>query len=70
MPAQRRSNGIRRERVLEHRRDWFGEPEYRRGAALIRRAVETVLADPENVTPDLHGRLSTKELTDRILGAL
>jgi 3-isopropylmalate dehydrogenase len=50
--------------------DWFGEPEYRRGAALIQRAVETVLADPENATPDLHGRLSTKELTDRILGAL
>jgi 3-isopropylmalate dehydrogenase len=50
--------------------DWFGEPECRSGAARIRAGVETVLGNPENATPDLHGRLSTKELTDRILGAL
>lgn len=50
--------------------DWFGEPACREGAARIRKSVETVLADPANATPDLHGRLSTRELTDLIVETL
>jgi len=50
--------------------EWFGQPECDSGAARIRAAVETVLANPENATPDLGGRLSTRELTDRILDVL
>jgi 3-isopropylmalate dehydrogenase len=50
--------------------DWFGEPECKSGAARIRTAVETVLANPENATPDLQGRMNTRELTDRVVEAL
>lgn len=50
--------------------EWFGEPACIEGAKRIRSAVETVLSNPANATPDLRGRLSTSELTDRILKAL
>ena len=50
--------------------EWFGEPPCDRAAARIRNAVETVLADPANATPDLGGTLKTGELTSRILEAL
>jgi 3-isopropylmalate dehydrogenase len=50
--------------------EWFGHPETRRGADLIRHAVQTVFADPSQRTPDMGGRLSTQELTDRIIAAL
>ncbi len=50
--------------------DWLGGEERRLGAAHIRRAVETVLADPAHRTPDMGGRLGTHELTDRVIAAL
>jgi len=50
--------------------EWLGGPATRRGAALIRHAVEAALADPENRTPDLGGRLGTEEMTDRIIEKL
>ena len=46
--------------------EWLGQPELLEGAARIRRAVETVLADPANRTPDTGGRLSTRQMTDKI----
>ncbi|MBK9167784.1 MAG: isocitrate/isopropylmalate dehydrogenase family protein [Bryobacterales bacterium] len=46
--------------------DWLGAPEARR----IHDAVERVLADPANRTPDLGGTLSTEEMGERIAAAL
>lgn len=43
--------------------DWLGEA---RGAALVRGAVERVLADPARRTRDLGGTLSTAELGDLV----
>ena len=34
---------------------------------MIRRAVEEVLANPDNRTPDLGGRLSTRAMGDLIV---
>lgn len=42
----------------------------RRGAEAVRAAVTRVLADPAQRTPDLRGRLSTRELGDLVLEAL
>jgi 3-isopropylmalate dehydrogenase len=50
--------------------DWFDRPETRRGAVMIRQAVETVLADPQNRTPDLGGSLSTGAVGDLITQAM
>lgn len=47
--------------------DWFNHPETRRGAHLIRRAVEQVMSDPFNRTADLGGNLSTTEMGDRVV---
>jgi len=47
--------------------DWFNHAETRRGAALIRRAVERVMSDPCNRTADLEGRLSTTEMGNRVV---
>ncbi len=47
--------------------DWFNHAETRRGAALIRRAVEQVMSDPSNRTADLGGPLSTTEMGDRVV---
>lgn len=44
--------------------------ELARGASSIRSAVENVLADSSNRTPDVGGRLSTSEMTDRIISAI
>jgi 3-isopropylmalate dehydrogenase len=48
--------------------EWL--PDCGRGAALVRRAVEGVLADPGNRTADLRGKLSTVEMGDRIANAV
>jgi len=40
------------------------------GAARIRSAVETVLADPTNRTPDTGGRLSSRQMTEKIMEQL
>jgi 3-isopropylmalate dehydrogenase len=50
--------------------EWLKHPVTVAGAADIRRAVETVLADPANRTPDLGGSLSTTEMTERIVARL
>ncbi len=41
---------------------WLGDAETLRGAALVRRAVENVLADPSHRTLDLKGRMTTSEM--------
>ena len=50
--------------------EWLGHPELRDGAARLRRAVETVLADPANRTPDTGGRLSTQQMMEKIMECL
>jgi len=50
--------------------EWLGHPELFDGAARIRCAVETVLADPANRTPDTGGRLSTQQMTEKIMERL
>jgi 3-isopropylmalate dehydrogenase len=50
--------------------EWLAHPETMRGAALIHRAVESVLADSTNRTPDVGGRLTTVEMTEKILQTL
>jgi len=47
--------------------EWLGHPALFDGAAHIRCAVETVLADPANRTPDTGGRLSTQQMTEKIM---
>lgn len=47
--------------------EWLGDPELFDGAARIRCAVETVLADPANRTPDTGGRLSTQQMAEKIM---
>lgn len=49
--------------------DWLSDTQAKAAAALIRRATETVLANPENRTPDLHGKLSTSQMGDLIARA-
>ena len=50
--------------------DWLGTEETKRGAEMIRRAVETVLSDPDHRTADLGGHLSTRAMGDQILEQL
>jgi 3-isopropylmalate dehydrogenase len=47
--------------------EWLGHPELFNGATRIRCAVETVLSDPANRTPDTGGRLSTQQMTEKIM---
>lgn len=49
---------------------WLGHPETIHAAERIERAVATALADASRRTPDLGGRLTTREMTDAILSAL
>jgi 3-isopropylmalate dehydrogenase len=44
--------------------DWLGHDETKRGAQLVYRAVENVLAQPSNRTRDLGGALSTQQMGD------
>jgi 3-isopropylmalate dehydrogenase len=50
--------------------EWLDHSETIRGASLIRRAVESVLANPANRTPDMGGKLGTDEMTSAIIAAL
>lgn len=50
--------------------DWFAHSETKRGAAMIRRAVETVLSNPDNRTTDLGGNLSTRRMGDLVVNHL
>ncbi len=47
--------------------DWLAHPETKRGAKIIRRAVEIVLGNPEHRTSDLGGKLSTSALGDLVV---
>jgi 3-isopropylmalate dehydrogenase len=50
--------------------DWLAKPELTSAAKRIRAAVEAVLAEPRNRTPDMGGKLTTGEITDRIVSQL
>lgn len=50
--------------------EWFNHAETARAAERIRRAVESVLANPAHRTPDLGGKFTTTQMTDMILTAL
>jgi 3-isopropylmalate dehydrogenase len=50
--------------------EWLAHPSLLAGARRMRSAVETVLADPANRTPDVGGRLTTREMTDAIMSHL
>jgi 3-isopropylmalate dehydrogenase len=50
--------------------EWLGTEETRRGARMIRRAVEKVLSHPDHRTADLGGKLSTTELAELVIGNL
>lgn len=47
--------------------EWLGHEETVRGANQMRHAVEKTLAEPANRTPDLGGKLTTRQMTDRIM---
>jgi 3-isopropylmalate dehydrogenase len=50
--------------------EWLKHPAAIEGAKLIRNAVATVLKDPQNRTPDVGGKLTTPELTSKIINQL
>ncbi len=50
--------------------EWLDHPETVTGARRIHHAVETVLADPANRTPDVGGKLMTTQMADKIIAAL
>lgn len=50
--------------------EWLEHPETVRAAERIRRAVELVLQDPANRTPDLGGTLNTQQMSERIISKL
>jgi 3-isopropylmalate dehydrogenase len=50
--------------------DWLGTEETKRGAGMIRRAVENVLSHPDHRTTDLGGKLATAEMAELIIGKL
>jgi 3-isopropylmalate dehydrogenase len=50
--------------------DWLKVDELRACAARVRKAVERVMSDPANATPDIGGNRSTQQLTDEVIAAL
>jgi len=50
--------------------EWLEHPAAARGGAWIRRAVERVLSDPRQRTPDVGGELTTEELGDAVIKVL
>lgn len=50
--------------------EWFNHPETIRSATMIRRALETVLSNPDNRTRDLGGSMTTSQMGDAVLRAL
>jgi 3-isopropylmalate dehydrogenase len=50
--------------------DWLDHPQTIEGARRIHSAVENVLSDPDNRTPDLGGRLSTTQMGELVIAAL
>jgi 3-isopropylmalate dehydrogenase len=50
--------------------EWLEHPATVRGAQIIRGAVETVLEDPAHRTPDLGGKLTTVQMTEKVVARL
>lgn len=50
--------------------DWLEAPQTVAAAQRIRHAVETVLEDPANRTPDLGGKLTTTQLSQKIVARI
>jgi 3-isopropylmalate dehydrogenase len=50
--------------------EWLGHLETVKGARRIHHAVETVLADPANRTPDVGGKLTTTQMSEMIIAKL
>jgi 3-isopropylmalate dehydrogenase len=50
--------------------EWLQGEDLQRCAALIRSAVERVMSDPDNATPDLGGNRTTEQLTQAVIAAL
>ncbi|MCI0538438.1 MAG: isocitrate/isopropylmalate dehydrogenase family protein [Verrucomicrobiales bacterium] len=50
--------------------EWFERAETSKGADLIRRAVQTVLQEPAHRTPDLGGKLTTRQMGEKIIERL
>jgi 3-isopropylmalate dehydrogenase len=50
--------------------EWLDQPELTTAAQRVRHAVEHVFADPTNRTPDMGGRLTTRQMTEKIVGCL
>ena len=50
--------------------EWFNHAETKRGAAMIRRAVEAVCTDPANATRDLGGSLYTRDVGELVAARL
>ena len=50
--------------------EWLDHPQTKQAAGKIHSAVHTVLADPTNRTPDGGGRLTTTQMTDKIINQL
>ncbi len=50
--------------------EWLDTPATRAQAELIERAVSKVFEDPSNRTPDLGGKLTTGEMTAKVIAAL
>lgn len=50
--------------------EWLKHPETQKGAKFIQDAVELVLKNPADRTPDGGGGLTTRSMTDKILGNL
>jgi 3-isopropylmalate dehydrogenase len=50
--------------------EWLDHPETVKAAQRIHRAVEGVLANPADRTPDLGGTLTTTQMADKIIKAL
>jgi 3-isopropylmalate dehydrogenase len=50
--------------------EWLNHPETLRGAQMIRRAVEAVFADRANRTPDMGGKLTTRQMAEKLLDEL
>jgi 3-isopropylmalate dehydrogenase len=68
--GQGRANPIATIQSVALMLDHFRHPATDRGAAMIRQAVARVLSDPSHRTPDLRGKLTTREMGDRVIAAL
>lgn len=50
--------------------EWFEHEETIRGAKNLRAAISKVLADPNNRTPDMGGKMKTQQITKSVIDAM